>query len=140
MPTEVIGRSAGFATLVALLMAVLAVPAYTSAKPSWMIGLDLPTLGWPTYDQEGALRSVWGLNLALGLSFRSFTADDGLEPGRFNFYWGWGTSLLFLPTYFEIGAMYPGQMDTDKLLCFSLGVMGIFIIYPLPYVAVSFWL
>jgi len=124
-------------TVLVMLVGVL---AYASPKPSWMIGLDLPTIGWPRYDENGALKRVWGLNLGLGLSFRYFTAEDGLQPGRFNFYWGWGTIFLFLPTYFEVGAMYPFVMDTDKLFCFSVGIVGILIIYPVPLISASFWL
>ena len=123
-----------------VLIALVGALAYGTPKPSWMIGLDLPTIGWPAYDKDGTLKGVWGLNFALGFSFRNFTAEDGLQPGRFNFYWGWGTVLLFLPTYLEVGALYPFVMDTDKLFCFSVGIMGIFIILPVPYVAASFWL
>jgi len=38
----------------------------------------------------------------------------------------------------KVGGLYPFVMDTDKLFCFSAGMMGIFIILSVPYVAVSF--
>ena len=123
-----------------VLVMLVGVSAYASPKPSWMIGLDLPTIGWPGYDENGALRRVWGLNPGFGLSFRFFTAEDGLQPGRFNFYWGWGTTVLVLPTYVEVGAMYPFAIDTDKLFCLSVGIVGIFLFLPVPLISASFWL
>lgn len=107
--------------------------------PSIMFGLDLPTFGRPQYDEDGALRSVLGLNLGLGISYRSYIAEDGLKPNRFNFYWGTGTIVLFLP-YFEVGATYPFNMDTYRFFCLSLGAFLFFFIVPIPYIMVSFWL
>lgn len=134
------GVRAGRSTLLVVFVALVGTLVYASPQPFWMIGIDLPTIGWPTYDKDGTLRGVWGLNPFFGFSFRNFTAEDGLQSGRFNFYWGWGTAFWFVPVYVEIGAMYPVVMDTDKLFCFSVGILGVFIILPIPYVAASFWL
>lgn len=131
-----VGQSIVLMVLIALVGAL----AYGTPKPSGMIGLDLLTVGWPAYDKDGTLKGGWGLNVGLSFSFRNFTAKDELQPGRFNFDWGWGKVVLFAPIYLEVGALYPFVMDMDKLFCFSVGITGIFIILPVSYVAASFWL
>lgn len=137
-----------------VVVAALAPLAWSQTQPSWLMGFDLPTIGWVRYDKDGAIRGTWGINLGLGVSSRTFTAKDGLQPERLNFFWGWGTVGLIIP-YLELGVTYPLPIDTDKLFCISAGgavVLGGFFwhligypfpswwIYPVPLVGLSFWL
>lgn len=76
----------------------------TQTNVDHVIGAGLIAFGWVQYD-DGILRSITGVNWTLGFSRRHFTAEDGLRPDRFNFYWGWGTMFLLLP-YLEVGVTY----------------------------------
>ncbi|MEM2368643.1 MAG: hypothetical protein QXQ50_10470 [Candidatus Bathyarchaeia archaeon] len=78
-------------------------------SPTLVIGLDFPTIGWVRYDKDGAIRGTWGFNLGLGISSRTYTAKDGLQPEKLNFFWGWGTLAILFP------------MDTEKLFRISVG-------------------
>lgn len=101
------------------------------ATPQHQLGFTFPTFGWVHLNDAGQIDHVNGFNFALGLSYRKY--PNGLEPGKFNFYWGWGTLVLILP-YFEGGLSYAialGQ-DGSQLLNVDLGVF-----YIVPYVGVS---
>ncbi|MEM1684296.1 MAG: hypothetical protein QW650_08020 [Thermofilum sp.] len=127
--------------------------AQVRPSPTMVIGLDFPTLGWVRYDKDGAIRGTWGFNLGLGISSRTYTAKDGLQLEKLNFFWGWGTLAILVP-YLEIGATYAFPMDTDKLFCVSAGGIVAFAglvaalagyplpwwVYPAPYISFSFWL
>ena len=115
------------------------------------IGVGLIAFGWVHYD-DGILRTITGVNWALGFSTRHFTAEDGLRPDRFNFYWGWGTMLLLLP-YLEAGVTYLFPVANGiEYIAFDIGVIiggwriggfalgwggAIFAIIPTPYIGIS---
>ena len=98
--------------------------------PKTMIGFSLPTVGFVNYDESGNITSVTGLNLALGFSARYFF--NGLQPNRFNGYWGWGTLVLILP-YFEIGTAYAFPVGGgDQYIVLDIGLL-----YIVPYIGLS---
>ncbi len=100
-------------------------------KPSMVIGFSLPSFGGARYGSQGYIKSMFGGNILLGISYRSYTGI-GLRPGRFNFYWGIGTLLLLLP-YWEFGFTYPLSLaNGEQLLNLDIGVL-----YILPYLGIS---
>jgi len=98
-----------------------------AGEPGITVGLgSLPTIGWTHFDDAGNLVRVTGLNLALGYSARYFTSVDGLQPDRFNNYWGWGTFALIIP-YLEFGWLYAIPMGAGSdLFAIDLGFIYIF--------------
>jgi len=102
-----------------------------SGKPSTVIGFGFPTFGTLNYE-SGYIKSETGFNIGLGYSARYFTADGGLQPGRFNFYWGWGTIILLLP-YVEFGWTYPFELaNGEQLLNLTIGFL-----YIIPHLELS---
>jgi len=100
--------------------------------PHTVIGFSLPTIGVVHYNEAEQITSVTGFNIGLGYSARYFYAEDGLQPNRFNGYWGWGTIALILP-YIEFGTAYPIPVGRgDQYIVFDLGL-----IYIIPYIGVS---
>ncbi len=71
---------------------------------------DVPTLiPWfvlslTDYNKKGELTGYIGINVGLGVSFRTFLAN-AMQANYFSVYWGWGTVLLILP-YVEFGVIY----------------------------------
>jgi len=61
------------------------------------------------YNKEGELAGCVGINIGLGISFRTFLTSI-MQADYFSVYWGWGTVLLILP-YVEIGVIY----QTDRV-------------------------
>jgi hypothetical protein len=101
-------------------------------RPATTIGFGFPTFGKLGYDDSGNVEKMTGFNLGLGYSARYFTADDGMQPGRFNFYWGWGTVILLLP-YVEFGWTYPFPLDDGKqYLNLTIGFL-----YIVPHIELS---
>jgi len=103
-------------------------------QPNTILGFSLPTFGSVHYDDAGNLRSVTGFNLGLGYSARHFRAEDGLQPNRFNGYWGWGTILLLLP-YFEFGVSYPFEIAGGT----QYVVLDLGFVYIIPTVGLSIY-
>jgi len=107
--------------------------AETAAEgPHTVIGLSLPTFGTVHYNDAGQITRVTGFNIGLGYSARYFYAEDGLQPNRFNGYWGWGTVVLILP-YIEFGTAYPIPVgEGDQYIVFDFGLL-----YIVPYIGIS---
>lgn len=100
--------------------------------PKMVIGFSLPTIGFVNYDKSGNISSVTGFNIALGFSARYFF--DGLQPNRFNGYWGWGTLVLLLP-YLEIGTAYAFPVGGgDQYFVLDIGLL-----YIVPYIGLSIY-
>lgn len=149
-----------FAVPLALVVGITAAGfAEEMPKLTMVIGLDFPTIGWVRYDQEGFIRGAWGFNFGLGVSSRNYTAKEGLQPEKLNFFWGWGTIAVIVP-YIEFGITYPLLVNADKLFCLSAGGAAVFAgfftylagyylpwwgyrpwwVYPVPLVGFSLWL
>jgi hypothetical protein len=115
-----------------VLVCCLGAETAVAEGPRSVIGLSLPTFGFIHYNDEGQLVSVTGFNVGLGYSARYFFAKDGLQPNRFNGYWGWGTMVLILP-YVEIGTAYPIAIaEGTQYVVFDLGLL-----YIVPYIGIS---
>lgn len=103
-------------------------------KPRYkiVIGLlpPLPLVGLAQLTSTGNVNKIQGVNILLGFSYREYIGPDGMEPGRFNFYWGFGTIALIIP-YWELGLSY----SLGKNLFFDL---GLFYIIPWINVALNF--
>lgn len=122
-------------TLTTCLVALVAVCARADvARPAHMLGFSAPTYGTVHYDDQGSLKSVTGFNIGLGYSARYFTSNGGLEPNRFNGYWGWGTVLLILP-YFEFGVSYPFEIAGGS----QYFVIDLGLVYIVPYIQFSIY-
>lgn len=93
---------------------------------------SLPTFGRTYTNQDGNLTTVKGVNILFGISRRYFSAEDGLQPYRFNGYWGWGTFALLLP-YFELGFSYPFRLGGVYI------TIDVGLIYIVPWVGISFY-
>lgn len=100
-------------------------------KPGMQIGLAFPTVGWHAFNDEGEIKNVSGINIGLGYSWKTF--PDGLTPGEFNFFWGWGTIVLIVP-YLEVGVRYPIEMNDDATNLLNID-FGLF--YLAPYIGIS---
>jgi|GEM_PF-3034160 hypothetical protein len=93
--------------------------------------VGLPRFGFIYYNRAGRISKIAGFNLALGYSERRFFGD-GLQPERFNGYWGFGTVLLIIP-YIELGVAYPIPISEGaQYIVINAGV-----IYIVPQVGVS---
>ncbi|TSA49195.1 hypothetical protein D4R47_04260 [archaeon] len=124
-------------SIIAVMLLVVALPgtATGSTQPGHVLGLGIPAIGTLHYDEANELTSVSGFNLALGFSTRHFTITEGLKPGRFNSYTGWGTLLLIIP-YIEIGTCYPIPMGGgDQYLVIDFGLLYYFI----PRIGISLY-
>jgi len=92
---------------------------------------DVPTvipwlvLSWTNYNEGGELTGYNGINLGLGVSFRTFLT----KATQANLYWGWGTVVLVLP-YIEFGVTY----QTDWVVI----DVGTWWIYPRVGFAIKF--
>ncbi len=103
-------------------------------EPDQLFGLSLPTFGSVKYNDDGEIYRTQGLNLGLGFSRRNYTSEGGLQPDRFNTYWGWGTVLLVIP-YIEFGLSYPLSIaDGEQFIVFDVGLF-----YIAPYISISIW-
>jgi len=132
-------RSLRAATAVALasvlLIGLLGQVAWAEdQEPNRLFGLSFPSFGSVRYNDEGQIRRTSGLNFALGFSARYYTGDEGLQPNRFNPYWGWGTLVIVLP-YIEFGLSYPFELADGE----QFAVIDIGLLYFIPYVSVSIW-
>ncbi|MCK4391627.1 hypothetical protein KAX17_01815 [Candidatus Bipolaricaulota bacterium] len=121
-------------TLVIACIASSVFGASASDRPETILGFSLPTFGSVHYDDEGNLKSVTGFNLGLGYSTRYYRAENGLQPNRFNGYWGWGTILLLLP-YFEFGVSYPFEIAGGT----QYVVLDLGFIYIVPAIGLSIY-
>lgn len=127
----------GWSVLVAVcfLMALSPVAIGADGKPGMTVGLgSLPTIGWTRFNENGQLVAVTGFNLGLGYSARYFRTEDGLQPDRFNNYWGWGTVALIIP-YIEFGWLYAMPMGSKG----GLFVIDLGFIYILPHIGLGFY-
>ncbi|MGC8904689.1 hypothetical protein [Thermus sp.] len=73
-------------------------------KPKFQMGLDSLTIAWPTADEKGGILGSIGINLGLGVSYRSYF--EPLYPQRGAVYWEAGTVLLIVPAYVGVGYDY----------------------------------
>jgi hypothetical protein len=67
------------------------------------LGLDMPTLGWLERNSDGKIVSNFGINYALGLSYRRYF--EPLKTNSLNTYWALGTVFVILP-YLGVGVDY----------------------------------
>ena len=74
----------------------------TRSKYKYSAGLDTINFGW-VKDNNGAISSVLGFNISLGVAYRKYFKPT--EDGKFNFSWDVGTFLVILP-FAGIGADY----------------------------------
>lgn len=74
-----------------------------SKAPKFQVGLDSLTFAWPLANPEGGITSSIGLNLGLGVSYRSYF--EPLYPQKGSLYWEAGTFALLLP-YAGVGYDY----------------------------------
>ncbi len=72
------------------------------SKYEYSAGLDLINFGW-VRDNNGAISSVLGFNLGLGVGYRKYFQPT--RDGRFNFSYTLGTVLLIVPLA-GVGADY----------------------------------
>jgi len=85
-------------------------------------------LSWTNYNKEGGLIGYVGINVGLGVSFRTFLGKL-TQTNNFSTYWGWGTVLFFLP-YIEFGFIYQtGWLAIDA---------GLWWIYPRVGLVIEF--
>ncbi|MEM2002836.1 MAG: trypsin-like peptidase domain-containing protein [Candidatus Methanomethylicaceae archaeon] len=109
---------------------------------SWLLTIldpthfqDSPTVvplikaGWLARDDEGRIVRESGFNIGFGVSFRYY-GNQGLQPGRPNWYWGWGTVLLVFP-YLEVGLSWKLNPEEGGFV-FHLGLW-----YFYPYLELS---
>ncbi|WP_152560790.1 hypothetical protein [Thermus caliditerrae] len=71
--------------------------------PKFQVGLDSVTFGWPSVDAKGGIVNSFGINLGLGVAYRSYFEPLYSEKG--SLYWEAGTVLLLNP-YLGIGYDY----------------------------------
>ncbi len=74
----------------------------TRSKYKYSAGFDTINFGW-VKDSNGAISSILGFNLSLGIAYRKYFKPT--EDGKFNFSWDVGTILLILP-FAGVGADY----------------------------------
>jgi hypothetical protein len=72
--------------------------------PKFQLGLDSLTIAWPSTDDKGGIVNSFGLNLGLGISYRSYF--EPLYPGKGSLYWEAGTVLILIPGWVGIGYDY----------------------------------
>jgi len=104
------------------------------SKPHTIFGFSLPTIGGASYNEVGNIKSMFGLNIGLGISYRQYFGT-GLQPNQFNGFWGVGTFILIIP-YWEFGVTYPiplagGRqlLDIDLEIIYIIPSIGISIIF-----------
>ena len=126
-------KKAALTALLALALTAAwgAAAAAQPTGPQHQLGFSFPTFGWVHLNEAGQVEYVNGFNFALGISHRTY--PNGLAPGKFNFYWGWGTLVVIVP-YFEGGVTYPISLGEagEQLLNLDLGVL-----YIVPYLGIS---
>ena len=71
--------------------------------PKFQVGLDTPTFGWPSVNAQGGITNSFGINMGLGISYRSYF--EPLYPQSGSLYWEAGTFVLILP-YLGVGYDY----------------------------------
>ncbi|MEL6928990.1 MAG: hypothetical protein AAFO95_10170 [Cyanobacteria bacterium J06600_6] len=89
----------------------------TRSKYKYSAGLDLINFGW-IKDENGAISSVLGFNVGLGVGYRKYFKP--VKEGEFNFSWDVGTILLLFP-FAGAGADYQwdsGWYAGGRLLVF----------------------
>jgi hypothetical protein len=74
----------------------------TRSKYKYSAGLDTINFGWVN-DDNGAISSILGFNLGLGIGYRKYFKP--VQEGKFNFSWDVGTVLLLFP-FAGVGADY----------------------------------
>ena len=122
--------------------------AQQQGAPKFSVGLDSPVFAWVTTDENGGITSLFGFNLGLGLSYRSYF--EPLQVKKGSTYWEAGTILLIDP-YFGIGYDYRfteeiyagGGIDIYPLnLLFGAELFGPFAAYLsiVPNIHVGFYL
>jgi len=128
-------RSWTISIVTVLLVVALFGIATATTQPEHVFGFGIPAFGTLHYDEANQLADVSGFNLALGFSTRHFSANGGLQPGRFNSYTGSGTLLLIIP-YIEIGTCYPAPVGGgDQYLVIDFGLLYYFI----PRIGISLY-
>lgn len=89
----------------------------TRSKYKYSAGLDLINFGW-VRDENGAISSVLGFNVGLGVGYRKYFKP--VVEGKFNFSWDIGTVVLIFP-FVGAGADYQwdsGWYAGGRLLVF----------------------
>ena len=66
-------------------------------------GLDLPALGWLQRNSSGQINADFGINYALGFSYRSYI--EPLKTNQLVSYWSVGTVAVIFP-YIGVGLDY----------------------------------
>jgi len=107
-------------------------PASAPSDQKWF-GFPFLVYGKAHTDEHGSISKITGFNVGLGFSNRFFVSPEGLEPNRFNGYWGWGTLALIAP-YFELGTSY-AIPNYERETCF---IISFGLLYILPYIEISF--
>ena len=109
--------------LLVLVVAVVAlgfVFGQEAQQPKFSVGLDMPTFAWVKSNANGEIQSLFGINLGLGVTYRSYLTPLAIESG--SIYWEAGTILLIDP---YIGGGYDYRINE------MLYVGGGLDIYPL---------
>lgn len=96
------------------------------------IMLPLLKVGWITRDNDGRVTGESGFNIGLGVSFRYY-GSQGLQPGRSNWYWGWGTVLFIVP-YLEGGVAWKLSPQEGGLVLY----LGLWYLYPYLELSIQF--
>lgn len=80
--------------LLALVLGVASAEA-TAKVPKFQVGFDSITFGWPSVDAKGGVTSSFGINVGLGITYRSYF--EPLYPESGALYWEAGTVILLDP-------------------------------------------
>ncbi len=94
--------------------------------PKFQVGLDTVALGWPSADEKGGIVSTLGINLGLGIAYKSYF--EPLYPEKGSLYWELGTILLIDP-YIGVGYDY----RINEMFYLGGGVS----VYPLHLIGLS---
>ena len=105
--------------------------AQGSQQPKFSIALDMPTFSWVSANDDGSVTSLFGFNLALGASYRSYFSPLAENQGAG--FWEVGTILLLDP-YVGVGydyrvgkSLYVGaSIDMFPIHPFLYGGFGVY--------------
>jgi len=96
-------KAKALVVVVLMLLLGIGMAQGTSRVPKFQVGLDTVILGWPSVDAKGGVVSTLGINVGLGVAYRSYF--EPLYPEKGSAYWEVGTIVLLDP-YVGVGYDY----------------------------------